>query len=514
MTFPKSLRIAAVVAAGAVALTSCSSGGGESAAPGTGSGGRGGTLTLGVWNEPRSWDPGQAHVGHGLQPFQLAYDTLILREPDGSLSPMLATAWEYTDDARTTFSLDLRTDVTFSDGAAFDAEAVKANVEHFKTANGPQQSQLADVSAVTVVDQDTVELSLSRPNPALEYYLSQAAGLMGSPEQLGSEGMTRVPAGTGPYVMDPASSVAGSQYTFTAREGYWNADLQKWDEIVLKPLTDGTARVNGLVSGQIDATLLDPRTAAQAEGAGMTLLPYEVDWSGMLLFDRDGALVPALADVRVRQAVNHAFDREALLEQTWGGYGTPTSQVFGPDSGAYDEELEGTYDHDPERARELLAEAGYADGITVQLPLTPILEPVAPFVTQQLADVGITVEQVPVPVQNLVTDVAAARYPAAIYSLFQGPAWVAVQQMISTDAVFNPFDTAPAEVQELVETVRAGGEGAEDAAREINRYVTENAWFAPWYRAENVYAVNDRVSVEPTQGQAVPSIYSYTPASA
>ena len=125
---------------------------------------------------------------------------------------------------------------------------------------------------------------------------------------------------------------------------------------------------------------------------------------------------------------------------------------------------------------------------------------------------GITVEQTSVPGQDFVQKMVRGQYPVAFFSLFQGPTWVAVQQMISTDAAFNPFDTSSDELQQLIDTVREGGDGAAEAGQEINRYVTDNAWFAPWYRAENVYAVNDRVTVEPTQGQAVPSIYNYTPA--
>src|SRR5918998_1330158 len=84
------------------------------------------SLTLGVLGEPTSWDPSQAHVGHGLQPYQVAYDSLLLRAPDGSLRPMLATKWQYNQD-NTVLTLDLRTDVTFSDGEKFDAAAAKAN---------------------------------------------------------------------------------------------------------------------------------------------------------------------------------------------------------------------------------------------------------------------------------------------------------------------------------------------------------------------------------------------------
>jgi peptide/nickel transport system substrate-binding protein len=197
---------AALVLSASLALTAC---GGSGAGAGTGSTAAGKTvtaLTLGTLRDLTSWDPAQAHVGHALQPYQAAYDSLILREPDGKLSPMRATAWKYNA-ANTKLTVDLRTDVTFSDGAKFDATAAKANLDHFKKANGPQMAQLGSVSDVAVVDADTIDINLSAPEPALEYFLSQAAGLMGSPAALGTDAIKTVPVGSGPYVMDMAASV-------------------------------------------------------------------------------------------------------------------------------------------------------------------------------------------------------------------------------------------------------------------------------------------------------------------
>ena len=273
------------------------------------------TLTLAVVADVTSWDPAQAHVGHRLQPYQPVYDTLILREPDGTLSPMLATGWAYNDD-RTELTLDLRTDVTFSDGTTFDAAATKANLEHFKAANGRQAAQLASFESAEIVDADTVKINLTAPDPAFEYYLSQAAGLMGSPAAIAAGTIATTPVGTGPYVYDPAQSLPGSQLAFTARQGYWNPALQKFDKIVLKAHgRDHRAAERGGVGDLADATLVDARTVAQAEGAGLTVLEdYQVDWQGLLLFDRGGTLVPALGDVRVRQAINYAIDRKTLLE--------------------------------------------------------------------------------------------------------------------------------------------------------------------------------------------------------
>ncbi|WP_411721335.1 ABC transporter substrate-binding protein [Mycetocola sp.] len=512
MKFGKSLKVAAFAAGAAVLLTGCGAGGN---APTGGDGktaARGGTLTIGAVVDIPSWDPSQAHVGHALQPYQAAYDSLLLREPDGKLSPMLATKWEY-DEALTKLTMDLRTDVTFSDGEKFTPEVVKANLEGFKAANGRQAAQASALQSVTVVDEDTVDITLSAPDPAFEYYLSQAAGLMGSPEALGTDEIAANPVGTGPYVMDAKASVVGSQYTFTAREDYWNKDLQKFDSIVFKVLTDVTARANAIVSGQVDATLVDARSAAQVEGAGLTLSDNQVDWSGFLLLDRDGKLNPALGELKVRQAINHALDRETILEELQLGYGTATNQVFGPDSGAYVDELDEMYPYDPAKAKKLLAEAGYADGFELAMPSFVGLEATVAILTQQLADVGITLKAETVPPANIVSDIAGGKFPVAYFFLFQGEPWVAINQMISTEALYNPFDTTSPELQEMIDAVRTGGDESGELAKEVNRYVTENAWFAPIFRVDQMFFINEKkITSTPQTQQAVPSIYNFAPA--
>lgn len=504
--------VAATVLTTSIALAGCGSSG-ASAPQGT-SGARGGTLNLGIIAEPTSWDPSQAHVGHGLQPFQVTYDSLLLREPDGTLAPMLATEWEYNEDL-TRLTLELRDDVTFSDGATFDAEAVKANLENMKAGNGRQASQLAALDSVEVEDDDTVALVLTAPDPAMEFYLSQAAGLMGSPEALGSDEMVSTPVGSGPYVIDSGASVAGSQLVFTAREDYWNPELQKFDKIVLKSFQDLTARLNAVLSGQVEATILDATTAKQAEGAGLTRIEdYRVDWQGLVLMDRAGEMVPALADVRVRQAINHALDRETLLKSILQGYGETTEQVFGPDSGAYVQELDQSYAFDPDLARELLDDAGYGDGFDLPVPAIPGFETPLAALAQQLDDVGIRVQSVPVATATFLADLDAGKFPVVYFNYFQGEPWVAINQLISTTALYNPFETTTPELQEMIDAVQVGGADSAELAKSVNEYVTEEAWFAPVYRIDQVYVYKaDKISVEKQIQQAVPSIYNYAPAS-
>jgi peptide/nickel transport system substrate-binding protein len=500
---------AALILSASLALTAC--GGGGAAAPAGAGAPATTTLTLGAVQEIRSWDPAQAHVGHFLQPYQAAYDSLLLREPDGKLSPMLATAWKYNT-ANTVLTVDLRTDVTFSDGAKFDAAAAKANLDHFKTANGPQMAQLTAVSDIKVVDADTIELDLTTPDPSLEFYLSQAAGLMGSPKALGTEGIKTEPVGSGPYVMDKAATVKDSQSVFTARKDYWNKGIQKFEKVTFKTLVDLTARTNALVSGQVDATLLDPKTGKQAEGAKMKLAATEVDWQGLTLFDRDGAKNPALKDVRVRQAINYAFDRKTILDQVLLGQGTPTSQPFGKASGAWLEELENKYPYDPAKAKALLKEAGQEAGFVLQVPAVPGFETQLAVLKQQLADIGITLEVGAAITNTYTTDVAAQKFTSMYFSLFQGEPWVAINQIVSTKALYNPFKNTAPELQAKIDAVQNGGKDAPKLAQDVNRYVVDQAWFAPLFRVNQMYYHNSKIDVTPQIQQAVPSIYNYSPA--
>lgn len=508
-----SIKKAGAVAAVALLLTGCAAGTPEPGGSDGDSAARGGTLTLGQLGDVASWDPAQAHVGHALVPYQLVYDTLILREPDGELSPMLATAWSYNDD-RTVLTLELRDDVTFSDGEPFDAEAVTANLEHFKAGNGRQAVQLTQFESATAVDEDTVEITLAAPDPAMEYYLSQAAGLMASPAAIDAGTLETDPIGTGPYVFDKANSVRDSQSSFTAKEDYWNPELQKFDQVELRILEDISARVNAIVSGQVDWTTLDAKTADQAEDAGREIIPdYQVDWTGMTFLDRDGVVNPALADVRVRQAINYAVDRETLLEQLQLGRGSVTSQVFGPDSGAFVDELEDYYPYDPEKAKELLKEAGYEDGFELELPVIPAFATQITALAQQLGEIGITVTQTSVPAANYVADVVQKKFEAFNFNLFQGEAWVAINQIISPTATFNPFGTTEPELEELIAVVQQGGEDSAAAAEDVNRYVTENAWFLPLYRIDQISVYNpETVTVVAQTQSAMPSIYNFAPA--
>lgn len=499
---------AAVVAA-LLLVTGCASGQPGSSGPEASK-----TLTING-ARPISFDPAQAQEGSWLPSFQAVYDTLILRKPDGSLEPMLATAWNYNDD-RTELTLQLRSDVTFSDGSKFDAAAAKANLDHFRTGSGPQGGTLADIASVDVVSQYAVKIKLAAASPSLLLALANAGGLMGSPKDLGTEAIKANPVGTGPYTLDPKETVAGSQYVFVRRDNYWNPGLQHYDKVVIKTIADPTATLNAVLSGQLDAALLNTKTAAQArQNTDLKEYRYINNWLGLILYDRDGKIAPAMKDVRVRQAISYAIDSKSILKNIYNDQGQQTTQIFNPKSTAADTSLDGRYPFDPEKARKLLAEAGYGNGFELTFPVAGSLDPgMIAVVVKQLGDVGITVKTQAADPANLIGDLTSAKYAAIPMTLFMPDTWSTIKTSVSTSAIFNAQKTQDPKVQALVETIRTASESESTrAARELNSYLVDQAWFVPFFRLDQTFFANKKVKVTPQQEQIVPSIYNYEPAS-
>ncbi|WP_457967352.1 ABC transporter substrate-binding protein [Arthrobacter sp. D1-29] len=468
-------------------------------------------LRIGSLQEPQSYDPAQANEGHQAPIYQAVYDTLIKREPDGSLSPMLATSWEPSD-GNTTYTLKLREGVKFTDGATFDSAAVKANLEHFIKANGPLAGTASSVQSVETPDATTAVIRLSEPDPGLPYSLANAAGYIASPSAVGTEAIATRPVGSGPYTLDPANTVSGSKITFVRNADYWG-DKLPYDKVEFQVLTDENARLNALKSGQIDAAVLNrAATAVEAEGAGLQHKPNEVNWEGIFFFDRNGTKLPELADVRVREALTLAIDREALLQAVHLGKGTLTSQTFRPGTEGYDEALDGKYTYDPDRARELLKEAG-AENLTFTLPISPVFDPsIYDSIIQNWQDVGVTVNRHQWGPGQAIPSMLRAEYPIAYMALSQRDDWRHTTFQLAPSAPWNPFKVEDPELNGFIQKAQSGGEAEQkEAAKSINNFIVDNYWFSPLYRLHSHFYFTGSVDVEPQTEQAVPSIYNYRP---
>lgn len=513
-------KLSAGLVVAALALAGCSAGGTTTPATTSTSGSTETTeaytpptqiLNLASLTDIRSWDPSQADIGHLIPLYQAVYDNLIIRTPEGEYEPNLATDWSWNAD-QTVLTVNLRTDVTFTDGAAFDAEVAKANIDNFIGGNGPYSGTLAGVS-VAVVDADTIELTLSEANPDFIYYLATTGTFMASPNALGTEGLATSPVGSGPFTLS-ASSVPGSSLIFELNPNYWDKAKQKWLAINMTILPDVTARLNALASGQVDVALLDIQSAPTAEGAGKTLTTNYVDWSGLLLFDHNGQIGSPIADVKVRQAIAYALDREAMLQAIQQGYGEVTNQVYGTGASAYLPELDNYYSYDPEKAKALLAEAGYANGVNITIPggLIPTLDAV---LVDYLGAVGINVTVDSVPFSEYRNKMKAGDYALGWFQLFQGTSWVNTKLVATEDASWNVLGSTDPVIAAAVDSIRADGSEENVAAQTqiINRFLVENAWQIPFYRVPQLLFFDaNKVVVENQIQNAVPYLYNYSPA--
>lgn len=466
------------------------------------------TLRLGTIVEPNSWVLPEA--GQFSEYYQAVFDTLVRSAPDGELVPMLATDWAYNDD-NTVLTLNLRDDVEFTDGDALDSDAVVASLQAFQSSSAPDAADLATVTEIVATDEDTVELHLSAPDPSLLFVLSQAAGTIVAPAMLGDDAPS-APIGSGPYEYDADDSVAGSVHTFQANPNYWDKSLQKFSTVEFRVFSDATATVNALRSGQIDGSLItNPADIDSLTSAGFSDNVNELDWQGLAIYDRAGTIVPALADVRVRQAIALAVDGDAILDTIAQGRGTSTGQVFSPNFPGFNADLDDVYPFDADKARELLAEAGYPDGFELPMPRPSVVDAaVFTAVQQNLADVGIAVTYTDVSLNDFISGVIGGQYAASWLQQAQLFPWRQIGQVIAPEAIFNPFHTTSPELEALIERVRVGDD---TAVEEINDYVVDNAWFAPWFRLESSFVTSNKIAVEVQTGAPLPSIYNFSPAS-
>lgn len=492
----RTVAVTAGVAALGIVLAGCASS--QQDADGDANG-AGGTLRIGLAAPPTSLDP--ANMEQSTSPFaQPAYDALIRVEDDGSLSPGLATEWAFVDDENRVFEITLRDGVTFSDGAELDADALIANLEHLDEGRS-NVATLVNGGEYEKIDDDTVRITWDEPHPLAPQSFTQTwvAGMLASPDVLGEdpESLATETAGAGPYALDPSNTVAGSEYVYTARDDYWDPDRQHWDEIVITVMENPEQRLNALRTGEIDYAVGDLATADAAADAEMQVLFAPTIAYGLSLLDRDGELGSPLGDVRVRQAINHALDREGISQALLGDYGFPTEQVMVPSEPGYVESLEGRYEYDPDRARELLAEAGYADGfdLPVIASTSDTAATLAQVYVEQLAQVGITVELDSRPGPDYFEAMTSGTFPAAGIGYGSQPLPMEYDGLFGPAAIFNPLGSTSETIEQVyAEAIVAPEDEARALYEEITTELVEEGWFAPVVFAPVFHYAGDAIA--------------------
>jgi ABC-type transport system substrate-binding protein len=386
------LVVVAIAAATVLTLAGCSSksAGGSKASD---------TLNIAIGSTFASLDPALGGNGDPIVlPYELSYEPLIYKNPDGSFAPGLATKWGYTDTENKVFSLTLRKGVKFSDGGALTADGVKKSLEYYGAAKGPFASRIAQFKSIDVTGPLSLTITLTESNPELPYLLMQRSttGDIISPKGLANpKALGTSTAGAGQYMIDKSATVTNQTYTFVQNPNYWNKSAVHYKKVVLKVITDPNATLAALKSGQIDYAFGTSRNADSAKSAGFNVYTAPYVFTQVQLFDRKGTLVKALGDQRVRQALNYAIDRKTVTKALFGSYGGPNNQSTLPGSDGYSKDLADTYAYDLNKAKSLMKEAGYANGFTLPMlafNLQPGETDAAQAISSEWAKIGVKVK--------------------------------------------------------------------------------------------------------------------------
>ncbi len=347
-------------------------------------------ITVAIQLEPPHLDPTSAAAGAiDSVLYSNVFEGLTRFMSDGSVVPGLAESWEISDDGLT-YTFKLRSGVTFHDGTSMDAEDVKFSLDRIGTEESAnaQKALYAAISEVNVIDPMTVELKLSEPNGNMIFNLAWGDAVIVAPESI--ENIKQQPIGTGAFKFD--SWTQGDKVELSRYDGYWG-DAPSLASATFKFISDPTAAFAAMMAEDVDVFAGFP--------APENLPQFEADPRFQVLVgSTEGETIlstnnkkPPFDNVKVREALAHAIDRQAIIDGAMFGLGTPIGTHFAPHNPAY-VDLTAQSSYDPEKAKALLAEAGFADGFetTLHLPPPSYARRGGEIIAAQLAEVGITAE--------------------------------------------------------------------------------------------------------------------------
>lgn len=467
-----------------------------------------GDLRIGNFLDLRSWDPALTDIGFAPPYLSAVYDPLVSLEPDGTVVPVLATGWEWSADGLS-LSMTLREGVSFHDGTPFDAAAAVTVLEHLRVGTLSQDAY-GSVSAIEATGPHAIRITLSERDDAMLYLMGTGRSYMVSPAALAAGTLATTPSGSGPYVLDAAATVPGSAYHFTKVLGHWDTDRYPWDRVVISPMLDPTARQNAMLSGQLEVIYGNPNDMDQARAQGWNIGQSPASWVGMQITDRTGGRLAALGDIRVRQALAHAFDGAGIMQAFSAGAGELTNQVFMVGGPVNDPALNDAYPLNVERARALMAEAGFADGIDITLPVAPIFALTQSIADQTLRDIGfrVTWDQLQMPDYQR----NAPTYPMffSFLALDSNP-MATLRRQVTGVQWYNPMAVEQlAAFPELNTRVQAAlaatGDEQIAALRAVNEELVAQAWWPLWYQAYNNYFSVPTIEVQGITGMMFPQL--------
>jgi peptide/nickel transport system substrate-binding protein len=376
------------------------------------------TLVYGVSGEPSSLDSADSQDGNSLVVSAQITEPLIFFAPGtADLAPGLATEWSANEDG-SVWTFELAEGITFHDGTPFNAEAVKFSFDRWNDPSHPYsfrgqgktyvpwgwvfggpKGEGSILDEVVVIDDNTVEFHLTQPMPFLPTLLAAIYFQIDSPTAVMEAGVDYGTPGVGSVGTGPFEFVEwreGEGVTVERFDDYRKGPAQV-ERVVFRAISEPTARLAELQAGSIDIAVLlsadDLQTVENNPNLEVVTAEAELNVGYLAMHQGNGPL----GDPLVRQAIAHAIDREAIVDAFYQGLGVVAQDHLPPS--LFGHGMDWPYEYDPERARELLAEAGHPNGFSTELwympvsrPYYPAPQPIAETMASYLADVGIDAE--------------------------------------------------------------------------------------------------------------------------
>ena len=340
--------------------------------------------------EPPHLDPTSAAAGAiDSVLYSNVFEGLTRFGSDGSVNPGLAASWEISEDG-TVYTFHLNEGVKFHDGSAMDAEDVKFSLDRARAEDSAnaQKALFKGITDVTVVDPMTVKVTLDGPNGNFLFNMAWGDAVIVAPESI--ENIKTNPVGTGAFKF--TNWVQGDKIDLEKNADYWGTPA-KLDKVTFKFISDPTAAFAAVMAEDVNAFVGFP--------APENLPQFEADARFQVLVgSTEGETIlstnnkmPPFDNVKVREAVAHAIDRQAIIDGAMFGYGTPIGTHFAPHNPDY-VDLTGMSAYDPDLSKKLLAEAGFPDGFktTLKLPPPSYARRGGEIIAAQLRAVGIETE--------------------------------------------------------------------------------------------------------------------------
>ena len=451
-------------------------------------------ITIGQAASATAMDPGFLKESATL--VDNIFDTLVRRGDDMSLQPGLATEWKAVDASTLLFTM--RQVVKFSDGEPVNAEAVKFSIDRIldPANHAPTISYIRTIKSVETVGDNQVRITTNGPDPLLPTRMSRYPAYIVPPayvKKVGASEFARKPVGSGAYKLE--SFIPDEKVVMVANDAYWRGK-PAIDQVTWRPIPEATARLTALLTGEVQLIENVPADLVPALKNRPNVQLEQVKGGGLTIYLGLKDEEKPLNDVRVRQALSLALNRQAYTQQLLHGFGTPTGTTAGANDFGY-LPVPATV-QDVAKAKSLLAEAGYPNGFTLrfQAPRRYIASAdVAQAIVQDLAAIGVKA-QLEVPEWSVYTQQVAAQKQAPVYML----AWGSTQTLDADAALFpilrsgEPYSTVhDAELDKLLDQSRqiVDPVARKKVLEQIQQRVAEQQPLLPLYREDTLYAHSD-----------------------